>query len=245
MNYKRYYLSRGEWIRVVLEFIFLDFLISYIFYDSYVAFFIMAAGLVPYIKYRKRDFIKKRQASLKEEFLELIGTVSGKMRGGMSAENAFMDSYKDMEKLYGQSSPICRELNQIILRLNRQEMLGMCLYDLGLRSGIEDIYDFAEVYSIAAAGSGRIRDVIEDTISMMHEKHDTESEIEVVLSAKRLEQKIMCIIPLVIILYLRLETRDFISVLYHNPFGITVMSVCLLIYIASIFLSQKITDIEV
>lgn len=245
MNYKRYFFSGKEWIRIIAEFLLIDIVVSYLFYDSHIAFLLGLAGFIPYINYRKKRFLKKRIELLKDEFLELIGTVSGKMRGGMSPENAFIDSYKDMENMYGLSAPICRELRQIIMRLNRQEMLDVCLYDFGMRSGVEDIYDFAEVFAIVKSGSGRIRDVIEDTITMMREKNDTESEIAVLISGKRLEQKIMCIIPLIIIGYLRLQTGEFISVLYHNPLGIGIMSICLIIYSASFLLSERMADIEV
>lgn len=245
MNYRRYYLSGNEWIRIIAEFLFIDLVFSYLFYDSYVAFIVGAAGLLPYIKYRKKILLKKRRGLLTEEFIELIGIVSGKMRGGMSCENAFIDSYSDMKNMFGRSAPILIELYLIVLRLNRQESLEACLYDLGYRSEAEDIRDFAEVFLIAKSGSGRIRDVIEDTVTIMKEKNETESEIEVIISGKRLEQKIMCIIPLIIIGFLRLQIGDFISVLYHNPIGIGVMSICLMIYIASFLLAERMADIEV
>ena len=58
-------------------------------------------------------------------------------------------------------------------------------------------------------------------------------------------KRIMCIIPIVIMLYLRLETGDFMDVLYHNLFGIIVMSTCLMVYIVSYFMAEKVIAIEV
>ena len=79
----------------------------------------------------------------------------------------------------------------------------------------------------------------------MQEKSDTEAEIEVLVSGKKLEQKIMCVIPLVIIAYLRLETAEFLSVLYHNPFGMFIMSICLAVYAGAYILGERIVDISV
>lgn len=245
MNYSRYYLSKSEWMRVIFEFLAIDMAFSYLFYDSYVAFFVGLLGAVPYIMYRKKGLSMRRRDMLKEQFLELIGVVSGKMRGGMSCENAMVDSLVDMENMFGKGALICKELKIIEMRLNHQESLSTVLGDLGRRSGVEDIYEFAEVFSIARAGSGRMRAVIEDTSVMMREKNETESEIYVLISGKRLEQKIMCVIPLVILIYLKLQAGDFIDVLYHNVLGISIMSACLIIYIISYLLAERVVNIEV
>ena len=55
----------------------------------------------------------------------------------------------------------------------------------------------------------------------------------------------MCIIPLIIIAYLRLETAAFLSVLYHNALGVVVMSVCLAVYIGAYFWGERIVNIRV
>lgn len=245
MNYSRYYLSGKEWARIIVEYIVIDIAFSYLFYDSLPAFVVGLMGMFPYILYRKKGLSIKRKDVLREQFLELIGVVSGKMRGGMSCENAMVDSISDMEGMYGRGSLICKELKLIEMRLNHQESLSVILKDLGKRSGVEDIYEFAEVFSIARAGSGKMRAVIEDTSVMMREKNETESEIYVLISGKRLEQRIMCIIPLVIMIYLKLQAGDFINVLYHNALGITVMSACLIVYIISYLMAEKVVNIEV
>lgn len=245
MNYSRYYLSGKEWARIIVEYLVIDIAFSYLFYDSLPAFVVGLMGIFPYILYRKKGLSTKRKDVLREQFLELIGVVSGKMRGGMSCENAMVDSISDMEGMYGRGSLICKELKLIEMRLNHQESLSVILKDLGKRSGVEDIYEFAEVFSIARAGSGKMRAVIEDTSVMMREKNETESEIYVLISGKRLEQRIMCIIPLVIMIYLKLQAGDFINVLYHNALGITVMSACLIVYIISYLMAEKVVNIEV
>lgn len=245
MNYNRYYLSMTEWVRVVIEYLVIDLMAAFLFFDSYIAILIGLTGFIPFLNYRKKEMSFKQKNILKDQFAELIGIVSGKMRGGMSCENAILDSYDEMESLYGKTSIICRELRQIEIRLTHQETLEECLGDLGKRSGVDDIYEFAQVFSIARSGSGRMRDVIEDTISMMREKSETESEIAVLIAGKQLEQKIMSVIPLVIIAYLKVATGEFMSILYHNVPGILVMSICLVIYISSYLIAERMVCIEV
>ena len=65
------------------------------------------------------------------------------------------------------------------------------------------------------------------------------------ITGKRLEQRVMVCMPLVITLYLRLTSPEYIDVLYGNVMGIIVMTICLLIYAAAVMLAQKITDINI
>ena len=80
---------------------------------------------------------------------------------------------------------------------------------------------------------------------MISEKIDTEKEIQTVIAAKKLEFEIMCAVPFVIIIYMKLTFGDFLSVLYGNPAGAAVMSVCLGVYIAAYRFGRKTVRIEV
>ncbi|MBO4901808.1 MAG: pilus assembly protein TadB [Lachnospiraceae bacterium] len=245
MNYERYYYSAPEVLRILGEYLLIDLLAAFLFFDSPLLFLIALIGVIPYGKYRKTAFRKKRRQALKEQFLTWITVLSGKVNGGMSAENAMEDSAGDMERLYGKNSMIVTELRLMSVRQAHSETLERCLADLGKRSMIPEIYEFAQIFSIARQNSGRMNAVITDTVRMMQEKSDTEAEIEVLISGKKLEQKIMFVIPLLILFYLRIETADFLSVLYHNPLGISVMTGCLLIYAVSYIMGERIVNITV
>ena len=80
---------------------------------------------------------------------------------------------------------------------------------------------------------------------LMQTNKETEREIRTIISGRVYEQKIMSVVPLAIMGYMRNTSSSFMDVLYHNPFGIAVMSGCLGIYILSLKLSEKICDIKV
>ena len=65
------------------------------------------------------------------------------------------------------------------------------------------------------------------------------------MSEKALEQKIMCVIPLGILGFLRLTSPEFLSGMYGNLTGRAVMTVCLLIYAVAYLWGKKIVGIEV
>lgn len=88
-------------------------------------------------------------------------------------------------------------------------------------------------------------EIIHDTVNTITLKADTAREISVLISAKQLEQIIMDIVPIGIILYLRITADELISKMYGNMYGITVMTVCLIVYVCAVIISMKISDIKV
>ena len=70
-------------------------------------------------------------------------------------------------------------------------------------------------------------------------------EIEVAISAKRLEQKVMNVIPIVLLAYMKITSAEYMSVLYGNIVGIVFMCFCLVGYVGAIYLAEQILAIKV
>ena len=62
---------------------------------------------------------------------------------------------------------------------------------------------------------------------------------------KKLEQKVMNVMPLFLLFYLDITSPGYLNVLYHNVLGVIFMTICLLGYIASVLLSERMGRIEV
>ena len=65
------------------------------------------------------------------------------------------------------------------------------------------------------------------------------------IASNKLEFEIMCAVPFVIILYMKMTFGDFLNVLYGNMAGVIVMTVCLCVYIAAYCIGRRIIRIEV
>lgn len=245
MNYDRYNLRAGEGFRIFAEFLVITMVVSYLFYD---ALWLILPELIlfpVYVSYRKRALIAGRRMQLRNEFVDWIVAAAAIMNGGISAEKAFVDSAEEIEKLYGRKSIILGEIQLLKVKMARTVSFSEALLDLGRRSGVEDIAEFSQVFIIAKENSGQMSNVIEETAKQFQEKKDTEAEIQTTLSGKKMEQRMMMVIPLCIVLYLKITAGEFMSVLYHNLFGQVVMSLCLGAYIAAYFYGEKILDIKV
>ena len=87
--------------------------------------------------------------------------------------------------------------------------------------------------------------IIHTSARMLGYKIDVKKDIETTLAAKKAEQMVMSLMPLGIIIYLKLTSPGFLSVLYGNLFGMCAMTLCLGIYVLSYWLGRSIVDIEV
>jgi len=117
--------------------------------------------------------------------------------------------------------------------------------DLGERSDAEDILDFANILSIGKKSGGNMNEIIKSGVTVIEEKIEIKQEIQTLLSARKLEARIMSGIPFFIILYIGTTSKGYFDNLYQTWGGHILMTACLIVYLAAVSLSEKIVDIEV
>ena len=113
------------------------------------------------------------------------------------------------------------------------------LYQFALRSQCEDILNFAEVIQFAKRSGGNLGKIIQNTTARISDKQELEEEIATVISGKKMEQKVMNIVPIALLGYLNLTAADFLAPLYGNVFGACVMTIAFGAYMAALTLSRK------
>ena len=112
--------------------------------------------------------------------------------------------------------------------------------ELGRKSGVEQIGEFAQVFSIAKRSGGNVAGVIETTAQVIHRQIEAREEARTILSARRMEQRIMSLMPFCIVFYVKLGNPGYFDSLYHNLKGILVMSLCMGVYMVAWSLSERI-----
>ena len=232
-------------LRYQIAGIFLLILLASFFYRSLWAIPFLSPFYFLYCNESKKLLEKKYRKEITLQFKDAILSLAVSMKAGYSVENAFRQAYGDMLILYGKESRICQEFYRIIVGMGNNLVLEGMLQELGKRSGAEDIQEFAEVFAAAKRNGGNLTEMMEKTAAIISEKVETEKEIEVLLSARRMEQQIMNIVPFGILLYINMTSAGYFDVLYHNIAGVLIMTVCLGAYLAAIMISMKIVNIEV
>lgn len=244
-NYKRYKFSKAEFITVLLEGIILLTLAGYFFYGSVKSVVFLSPVLIFYIKSRKKQKIEKKREKLREEFKETLIFIQECMEAGYSMENGFIESYSRMKERYGNKSDMVYELYVIKQGLKINLKIEDLLLDLAKRADIEDIRDFAVVFSQAKRGGGNLGFIMKRSIAIIREKMDIQKDIQIMLAGKKYENRIMNLVPVGIIGYISFTSKGFFDVMYGNLTGIVIMTLCLMAYVGAIYLTEHLMKIEV
>lgn len=220
-------------------------ILDYFFYRSFWMMLPLSALGYGYYRLGQKEMYQKKKEQLKEQFKELMLLTATGQRAGYSVDNALLSGYQDMERLYGKDSGICRILTQIKAGKTNRIPLSDLWKQIGERLAIAEIDDFAQVYEIAQKSSGDMAAVMEKTAAIIIDRAETEKEIAVLLSARRLEQKIMNTMPFLIMFYIDCTSPGYFGRLYHNLPGMILMSICLGVYILAYLLSVRMVSIEI
>ena len=193
----------------------------------------------------RQEGVRRQKEKLNEEFMNVLKVLSSNMLAGYSVENAWQEAEKEMELMYGNDSLMLSEIQEMNRQIKMNQTFEAVLSEFAHRSGLEDIVNFSDIFSFAKRSGGRFVDIIESTTYRMWTKYDTNRQIEVAVSAKRLEQKTMNYIPIFLLAFLKLSSRDYMSALYGNLIGVIFMSTCLLAYAGAIKLAKKFLQVGI
>lgn len=246
IQYDRYRMKPEEFIITLLLAMGFFFMVGMIFYDNLVISLVLSGLGISYIPGRIKDLIKKRKELLKLQFKDALYFVSVSLSAGRSFEMALVDAERTLENVYpDKNADILMELELINARVMMNIPVEQALNDLAKRSHIEEIKNFADVFSISKRAGANLVEVIKNTSSLIREKIEVKNEIENFIAGKKLEQKILSLTPFVLVFVIKATSSDFLSPLFDTMPGRTVMTIALLMLLAGFLISKKIMNIEV
>ncbi|MHB1394028.1 MAG: type II secretion system F family protein [Clostridia bacterium] len=222
------------------------FTTGYIFYRSIALSLLLIPLALFYPRFRAKDIIKKRKNELNLQFREALYSIASSLSAGKSIETSFKDAQKELSIQYPDAGTyIIMELEQINKMVEMNETIEEALADFAVRSNLEDILNFADVFTICKRTGGNLVQVVKNTAEIISEKIDVKQEISVLLTEKKLEHKILNLMPVFIVLMLSTSAAEFMAPVFNEPLGRAAMTFSLVLFTAAYFISRKIMDIEV
>ena len=240
MNYREYHFKPAEYMKYFICCVFVILALSYLFYGKaeYGIFLSPVAVLMMHII---RNHLKnKRDMKLRQEFASFIRALTDSLRTGFSVENGFKECEKELELLYGKNSLLNRELKKMNRRIDLNENIESVVEEFALRTDVEDIRLFSQVFSVANKTGGRVNRMMKMVSDSINDRLIVSKEIEVSVYEKKLEQIIMIMVPPAIILYLKATSQELVELLYFTFAGKAVMTISLAVYILSVCLAYYI-----
>jgi len=218
-------------------------LIAWLFFQSPVG-LVWVPFCVAVVLIREKKRLKQRLRETEQAlFTEYLGFVKEALMVGYSLEQAVREGRKGMLTTLKKDHFFL----QAVIRLERKLQLGTTVEEAFSQwageAKCEDIREFAEVLFIAKRTGGAVWQVIENTEGVIRDKQETMRYIRSVLHSREYEAKVMKCMPFAMLLYLRMFMPDYLAPLYHNPMGVCVMSVVLVVYFVLCIVLDKVTAV--
>ena len=229
----------------IFEGIIMLLVVSFLFYDSFLVALLLSPYLVMYLRRKALEKNSKERRQLVTQFKDGMVAVSFALNAGYSIENSFREAVKELMTLYGSQSAIVVCFEKMLRRIKNNENIEDVLSEFAIKTQIEDIMYFADVFGYAKRSGGDLISIIKNTASTIRDKIEVDAQIQTAISGKKMESAVMAVMPFGILGYMKLSSPEFIDALYHNVIGVIFMSVCLVIIGCMNVVARRIVNIEI
>lgn len=220
-------------------------MVGFLFYDQIWVGLILSPLGYFYVKKRQRERVQKERERLTNSFKEGMQSIATSLAAGYSIENAITQAASELVLIYGEEDPAAVGFQKVMYRVSLNQNVEDAFAEFAKESDIEEIMYFSQVLTYAKRSGGNLIQIIRNTTEMIMDRIEVNREIVTMTTAKKYEQTIMNLIPLLMVAYMRFASFGLMEKLYGNPIGVLTMSICLLLYYAGIRLAESILKIEV
>lgn len=244
INYRIYKMGQVEKLISILGAGTLLFVFAYVFYQNVILSIFIALFAVRYPKIRTKQMIKKRKKKLLLQFKDMLYSLSSSIGSGSSPERAISLTLTDMENQYDEDTFIVKELRLMEQKISMNENIEDVFLDLAQRSGVEDIYTFANIFEISKQTGGNLIEIMRHTVNVIADKIEIKREMDTLISGQKMEQKVLTIIPVVLMLFMTHFSKDFMEPMFHSITGRVISTISLAIILVGNLWAKKIADVE-
>lgn len=242
MNYS---MSKKQKIISMLTISLIFFIVAKMFYGTFFAGVVILPLIIPMYRQQAEKHKEKAKTDFEHQYKEMLIALKDGITTGYSIENGLRESYKEMVNMYGYDALICKEMRLMTSRLKLSTPVEIIFKDFAERSELESAKTFYNTFSIAQKAGGDMNKVIKRVIENIVLKESVKEEINVAINGKKLEQRIMTVIPLFLIGYISFASPGFLDVMYESIMGKIVMTICLAAYLLAYLWSEKIVKVNV
>lgn len=261
-NYKVYYMKPLEKILYFLLAFIVGAAVGYLFYGglakdefgdptttTWILNIVISSivGMVAsffFLPIRTKQIITKKRNNLKLQFRELLDALSTSIGSGKNIVDSFKAAYDDLSIIYSEETDIIQELAIILDGLNNNVDIEVSLMDFAVRSGIEDIESFANVFETCYRKGGNIKDVIKNTQQIITEKMEVEQEIQTIVTGSTNEQTIMTVLPIALIAIIKMMSPEF-ATNFATPSGIISTTIAVIMFVVAYFVGKVVLAIKI
>lgn len=232
---------RIKLLSVVASFI-LTLFLTWIFYSDLKGFIIFPFVYYLIFIYLKRDDAHRQKERFLREYQDLLNGLVSWISSGLSIEKAFLREEEEFRSLVGDKSKLYVSLKKINSKVDMNIPVEKAFYEFANECDIDEVWEFAEIFVFSKRLGNDYSKNLKLCADRIGAKLELKGEIEASIVEKQMEMKIMCVLPLFLLSFLKLSAGEFISVLYQNLAGNLVMTLALVLYVSAVVLSYVIIE---
>lgn len=197
-----------------------------------------------FVPMRTKSIIAKRKTELSRQFRDFLDSLTTSLGAGKNVNDSISAVYEDLKVQYDSDAYIIKELEIIISGVHNNIAIEELLEDFGIRSDIDDIKSFANVFKISYRKGGNIKDIIRNTHSILSDKMEISEDIETLTTSNKLEQNIMVFMPIALIAVIKMMSPEFAEN-FVKPTGIISTTISIGIFVVAYFIGKSVLDIKI
>ena len=216
-----------------------------LFYRSFAVGAAFCAAAFPLERIYASYLAEKRREKLLTGFKDALYSISGAVAAGRQMPYAMGFAAASASETSGEDSDIAKEFQKISSSYSQTHSdIGLQLEDLGRRSGLAEIKQFASSYRTCQKCGGDLEEVCRKNAELLLSRMSFNMEIRSLIAQKKLDIVLLAGMPVAVLLLLNLTNYSYVAVLYETPAGRVVMTFCLLLIISALLWGIKITKIQ-
>lgn len=243
-------MSRGDflrqlgarwWLLELVKLVIISLLVAYLFFGDIRLLFITVPYLIYVLRKDIRDYKHKLRQRQLEDFLSFITCVSGALMSGYALEGAFRYAIREIEKNDSENT-LRSNLTAVMNLIDCGASVELALGSLGKNIDVIEAKQLQNILALGKKYGGNTVVILKQFAKTLRDKQSADKEIATMIAAKKLEGKIMQVMPFLIVAYMKLTSRQQFAILYKGVLGKAFMAACLLVIIAMGVVTDKIID---
>lgn len=241
-----FHLTRREKIKTGLLLSVLLLSVGWIFYASLIPLLLLPFFLRPAERAASEILRRRYKKTLRKQFQDFLRCLAASLDVGRHFQEALRETEAELLNVYKNEDLMPSAAREMRMQMDEAGMTDLeVLTEFSRRADLEEAEHLVQVFRGSRRAGGEFSGAVRKCSTVLREKMKIEQDIDLMITQKRYEGKIITLMPAAVILFLRAVSPAYISVLYTCPAGRLIMTGCLLGTAAACVRMDQITRINV
>ena len=189
--------------------------------------------------------IRRELLLQQRQLLGFLQNLSASIESGRSMEEGIEEALERLRSQEEKNTAFMVGMEKVISdrRQSRDTDIRL-LEEMAEDSPLDDLKDFVRSYSVCRRTGGDLEQAIGLTCQVISEKMKLHQELQVLSAQKRLEARMISMMPILVLGFLRLTSPEYIKPLYQTNGGVLIMTLAILAIASGYIWTDRIMEVK-